>query len=91
MEKRGYRGLGDIPRWAVLGLIRCYQLLLSPWLGQQCRFYPTCSHYAAQAVETHGVCKGVYLTAARLGKCHPFHSGGVDPVPGVTPEKKSLS
>jgi len=66
---------------AALALIRAYQLMLSPWIGRQCRFYPTCSHYASEAIEAHGVCKGAYLSARRLGKCHPFHPGGVDLVP----------
>ena len=64
-----------------LGLIRLYQLTLSPWLGRQCRFYPTCSHYAADAIRTHGVIKGCSLALRRLSKCHPFHPGGVDLVP----------
>lgn len=64
-----------------LGLIRLYQLTLSPWIGRQCRFYPTCSHYAAEAIQTYGVLKGSGLAAKRLAKCHPFHSGGIDLVP----------
>jgi putative membrane protein insertion efficiency factor len=64
-----------------LFLIRGYRLLLSPWFGSQCRFYPTCSAYAEEAVRTHGAGKGFVLTVFRLGKCHPWHSGGVDPVP----------
>jgi uncharacterized protein len=64
-----------------LFLIRGYRLLLSPWFGSQCRFYPTCSAYAEEAIHTHGAWKGFYLTVFRLGKCHPWHTGGVDPVP----------
>ena len=71
-----------------LRLIRLYQLVLSPWIGRQCRFYPTCSHYAAEAIESHGIVKGSGLALARLGKCHPFHPGGVDPVP--TPDASTL-
>jgi len=71
----------QVAKRMVLGFIRWYQLLLSPWVGRQCRFYPTCSHYAAQAIETHGILQGSWLTAKRLGKCHPFHPGGVDLVP----------
>lgn len=63
--------------WLIYG----YQLVLSPWLGQQCRFYPSCSHYAQQAILTHGVIKGFYLTTRRLLRCHPWCEGGVDPVP----------
>ncbi|MFN0314378.1 MAG: membrane protein insertion efficiency factor YidD [Burkholderiales bacterium] len=63
------------------GLIRGYQLLLSPYLGARCRFWPTCSHYAMEAIERHGAAKGSLLAAKRLIKCHPFHHGGIDPVP----------
>ena len=62
-------------------LIHCYKLLLSPFLGDNCRFYPTCSSYAQQAIAEHGVIKGSYLALRRIGKCHPWHEGGVDPVP----------
>lgn len=66
----------------LLGALRLYQLTLSPWIGNQCRFYPTCSEYARQAVETHGSLRGSALAAKRLCKCHPWHPGGFDPVPG---------
>jgi hypothetical protein len=62
-------------------LIRVYQLTLSPWLGGSCRFYPTCSNYALEAIELHGVWRGGWLTLRRLGRCHPFHPGGFDPPP----------
>ena len=65
----------------LLALIRLYQLTLSPLLGRQCRFYPTCSHYADEAIRTHGAMRGALLAIKRLGKCHPFHPGGVDLVP----------
>jgi putative membrane protein insertion efficiency factor len=65
----------------LLFLIRGYRLVLSPWFGSQCRFYPSCSAYAEEAVRTHGAWKGLYLALARLGKCHPWHLGGHDPVP----------
>jgi putative membrane protein insertion efficiency factor len=65
----------------LLFLIRGYRLVLSPWFGSQCRFYPSCSAYAEEAVRTHGAWKGSYLALARLGKCHPWHLGGHDPVP----------
>jgi len=65
----------------LLFLIRGYRLLFSPWFGSQCRFYPTCSAYAEEAVRTHGAWKGLALTVLRLGKCHPWHAGGLDPVP----------
>ncbi len=65
----------------VKGLVRGYQLLVSPYLGHRCRFWPTCSHYAIEAIERHGSAKGSFLAARRLLKCHPFHEGGIDPVP----------
>ena len=68
-------------RRLLLGLIRLYQFLLSPFLGQNCRFQPTCSDYALEAIERFGVIKGGYLSLRRLIKCHPFHEGGFDPVP----------
>jgi uncharacterized protein len=61
--------------------IRLYQWTLSPILGRQCRFHPTCSHYAVEALRVHGVVRGVWLTARRLARCHPFGKGGFDPVP----------
>lgn len=66
---------------AALTAIRVYQLLLSPIIGGQCRFYPSCSDYTHEAVSRHGVIKGIFLGARRLLKCHPLHPGGVDPVP----------
>ena len=65
---------------ALLGLIRAYQLLISPMIGPCCRFIPTCSEYAIEAIRLHGPWKGMWLSAIRLSKCHPFHSGGYDPV-----------
>jgi putative membrane protein insertion efficiency factor len=72
-------------RIVILILIRSYRLLFSPWFGAQCRFYPTCSCYAEEAIERHGTWKGLVLAVARLAKCHPWHPGGLDPVPGSTP------
>lgn len=66
----------------LLALIRAYQFLLSPWIGNQCRFYPTCSAYAADAIRCHGSLKGSWLAARRICRCHPWHPGGFDPVPG---------
>ena len=65
----------------LLFLIKSYRLVLSPWLGQQCRFHPTCSQFALQAIEIHGPYYGSWLTIKRLASCHPWHSGGEDPVP----------
>ena len=67
----------------LVGLIAGYRLLLSPFLGPSCRFYPTCSAYAAEAIEKHGALRGTWLALKRISKCHPWHAGGVDPVPPV--------
>ncbi|OOY41340.1 membrane protein insertion efficiency factor YidD [Solemya velum gill symbiont] len=69
-------------KWLLLKLVRGYQLLLSPVLGSSCRYYPTCSSYMIQAIEIHGVLKGGWMGLRRIGRCHPWHEGGVDPVPG---------
>ncbi|MEJ2130127.1 MAG: membrane protein insertion efficiency factor YidD [Gammaproteobacteria bacterium] len=66
---------------AALGLIKFYQWTLSPLLGPRCRFYPTCSEYAREAIERFGVMKGTWLAFGRLLRCHPLHPGGVDLVP----------
>jgi len=68
-------------RALILGILRVYRLLFSPWMGNQCRFYPTCSHYAEQAIVMHGVTRGVWLGVRRIMKCHPWHPGGFDHVP----------
>jgi putative membrane protein insertion efficiency factor len=65
----------------VIGILRGYKFILSPLLPSACRFYPTCSEYMAEAVRAHGVLQGVWLGLKRLGRCHPFHAGGYDPVP----------
>jgi len=62
-------------------LVKGYRLMLSPWLGSSCRFTPTCSAYALEALEIHGAAKGSYLTVHRLGRCHPWCAGGHDAVP----------
>ena len=68
-------------------LIRFYQLTLSQFIGQQCRFAPTCSHYTAEAIRIHGAIKGAYLGVKRISKCHPWHEGGVDLVPPEDQER----
>jgi putative membrane protein insertion efficiency factor len=68
-------------RHLLVGLIRIYQRFISPLLGPRCRFYPSCSSYAVQALTVHGVIKGSGLAAWRLLRCHPWNPGGLDPVP----------
>ena len=68
-------------RGALHQLVQVYRRLVSPLLPPACRFYPSCSVYAATALERHGALRGTYLTARRLCRCHPFHPGGIDPVP----------
>ena len=73
----------------LIGLVKAYRLLLSPSLGSSCRFEPTCSAYALQALQRHGSAKGSYLTLKRLGRCHPWCAGGLDPVPDITVDARS--
>lgn len=68
-------------RRLLIAPIKVYQYLISPLLGPHCRFYPTCSQYAVEAIERHGVLFGCYLALRRLSRCHPWHAGGFDPVP----------
>lgn len=77
--------LSDWPRQVLLGLVKGYRLLLSPWLGSGCRFEPSCSLYAIGALERHGALGGAYLTVRRLVRCHPWCDGGHDPVPSSMP------
>ena len=72
---------GAPARAALVGLIRAYRLFLSGWLGGQCRFYPTCSRYAEEAILEHGAIRGSAMAAWRLARCGPFTAGGVDHVP----------
>ncbi|MFL6551281.1 MAG: membrane protein insertion efficiency factor YidD [Povalibacter sp.] len=68
-------------RFILTALIRTYRYLISPMLGSNCRFYPSCSCYAEEALQTHGVVRGTYLAGRRILRCHPWHPGGYDPVP----------
>ncbi|NLY93940.1 MAG: membrane protein insertion efficiency factor YidD [Myxococcales bacterium] len=78
------RGLGLL----LLGLIRLYQVTLSPLLGNVCRFHPSCSRYTAACIERFGPFKGGYLGARRILRCHPFHPGGFDPPPDEFPSRR---
>ena len=71
-------------RQLIRSLLRAYQLLISPLLGQRCRFYPSCSQYALEAIERYGSVRGGALALRRLARCHPFNAGGYDPVPTPT-------
>ncbi|MBN2531716.1 MAG: membrane protein insertion efficiency factor YidD [Spirochaetales bacterium] len=68
-------------RHILLFLIHIYQNMISPYFPSQCRFYPSCSHYAEEAISKYGSMKGIFLFIKRILKCHPFHPGGYDPVP----------
>ncbi|MDH4042451.1 MAG: membrane protein insertion efficiency factor YidD [Gammaproteobacteria bacterium] len=68
-------------RRLAIALVRCYQLLISPMMGPHCRFYPSCSHYAEEALTHHGLARGLLLSLRRLCRCHPLCAGGFDPVP----------
>lgn len=63
--------------------IKGYQYLISPFLGNNCRYYPSCSEYSQQAIIHHGIFRGLWLSIKRISRCHPWHEGGIDPVPGT--------
>jgi putative membrane protein insertion efficiency factor len=65
----------------LIALIRAYQYVVRPLLGANCRFYPSCSDYAREAIDRHGAARGSWLAARRVARCHPYHPGGYDPVP----------
>ena len=67
----------------LIGMVKAYRIALSPWLGANCRFQPTCSEYAIEALETHGALRGTLLSVRRLSRCHPWGGSGYDPVPGA--------
>jgi len=73
--------IGSTMTRLLLALIRAYQLLFSPWVGSQCRFYPTCSAYAQDAIRLHGATRGSWFAIKRLARCHPWNAGGIDVVP----------
>ncbi|HTJ06059.1 MAG TPA: membrane protein insertion efficiency factor YidD [Caldimonas sp.] len=73
------------PQAVLVGAVRAYRFALSPWLGSACRFEPTCSAYALEALEKHGAALGTALTVGRIARCHPWCAGGIDPVPVERP------
>jgi putative membrane protein insertion efficiency factor len=81
MAARVMFGLERATERVMLGLIRTYQLTLSPWLGRACRYTPTCSAYAAEAIRRFGPRRGAWLALKRVGRCHPWGGAGYDPVP----------
>jgi putative membrane protein insertion efficiency factor len=81
MTRRALRTAGAPARALLTGAIRVYRATLSGWLGGQCRFYPTCSHYAEEAIRVHGAVKGTALTLWRILRCNPFGTGGIERVP----------
>ena len=80
--------LNKVATFPLLLLIRGYQLIISPLLGSNCRFIPTCSEYAVESLRSHGLLKGSYLTIKRIGKCHPWGGHGYDPIPTKKVENK---
>jgi putative membrane protein insertion efficiency factor len=76
-----WRHIVDLPRYAVIGLLKLYRLVISPTYGQVCGYFPSCSAYGLEAVTVHGVLKGGWLTARRILRCNPWSTGGIDPVP----------
>jgi putative membrane protein insertion efficiency factor len=85
MPRRPAVALDALPQRMLIALVRGYRLLLQPWLGNRCRFEPTCSAYAIGALQRHGALAGSYLAAARIARCHPWCAAGFDPVPDHAP------
>jgi len=77
--------LAALPRRLLIGAVQGYRYLLKPWLGNVCRFEPSCSAYALAALQQHGAAAGTYLAARRILRCHPWCDGGCDPVPDAPP------
>ncbi len=75
--------ISNVPKWALTGLVLAYRLLFKAWVGNVCRFEPSCSAYALQALEKHGAARGTMLSGMRILRCHPGCNGGHDPVPST--------
>ena len=78
----------DAMQTVLIALLRLYKVAVSPMLGNRCRFFPSCSDYAREAIQYHGAARGSYLAVKRLCRCHPFSAGGIDPVPPAPPKKR---
>lgn len=91
MKQRNGESSRSFALWAVQTVIRAYQSSLSPLMLSGCRYYPTCSRYAYEAVEVHGVLRGLRLAVTRLLRCHPFSRGGFDPVPPANASARKVS
>lgn len=89
--KNQFAAVFRLPQMALISLVKAYRLLLSPSLGSSCRFEPSCSAYALQALQQKGAVTGSYLTLRRLARCHPWCDGGVDPVPPATVKPDNAS
>jgi len=81
IQRLSWRTVGSIPAVLAIGAIKVYQRVISPWTASSCRYYPSCSAYAVQALTVHGAVRGSWLAVRRLGRCHPWTPGGVDHVP----------
>ncbi|MGD8426254.1 MAG: membrane protein insertion efficiency factor YidD [Balneolaceae bacterium] len=75
-------------KYLFIGLVRLYQLIISPWMPSSCRYHPTCSQYSIEALRKHGALKGIWLTVKRIARCHPWSEGGYDPVPDTEHKSK---
>ncbi|NVE23138.1 membrane protein insertion efficiency factor YidD [Burkholderia glumae] len=83
------REASTVMQTVLIALLRFYKAAVSPLLGSRCRFYPSCSEYAREAIQYHGAARGTYLAARRLCRCHPFSAGGVDLVPPPNPDTRA--
>lgn len=76
-------------KWLLIGLVKFYQYVISPYLPRSCRYAPTCSEYMVEAIQVHGPLSGTWMGIKRISRCHPWHEAGYDPVPGTDPEHEA--